>query len=113
MDNDNKKLQELGYKINGLKKRGKKKVEWNLTNTERKYVEELLGKENVIPIIYEIHTKSFKDLHNIKSSLIREIHYDNKAGKKTKGRSLKKQEKEELDKYEVKYNPIKFIIYLN
>lgn len=113
MDNESKKLKELGYKINGLKRQGKKKVEWNLTVTERKFVEELLGEENVVPLIYQIRTKSFKNLYNEKSLIIREIHFANKAGKKTIGRSLRKQEMEELDKQGIKYRPIKFIIYFN
>lgn len=113
MDNESKKLKELGYKINGLKRQGKKKVEWKLTNTERKFVENLLGEENVVPSIYQITTKSFNNLHSIKSSIIKELHFANKAGKKTIGRSLKKQEKKDLDRYKIKYRPIKFIIYLN
>lgn len=125
MDNESKKLKELGYKINGLKRQGKKKVEWNLTNVERKFVEELLGKENVVPFIYQITTKNLKDfkdeeglvviknIHDIKSSIVREVHYANKSGKKTIGRSLKKKEMQDLDRYKIKYHPKKFIIYLN
>lgn len=125
MESESKKLKELGYKIKGLKRQGKKKVEWNLTATERKFVESLLGEENVIPIIYQITTKSLKGLKNsegliviknvrdIKSSIVREVHYAYKAGKKTIGRSLKKQEMKELEKHGIKYRPIKFIIYLN
>ncbi len=113
MENENKKLRELRYKIENLKKRKVKKKVWSLTATEKEFVEELLGKENVVPFIYQITTKSFKNLYNIKSSLIREIHFANKAGKKVIGRSLKKQEMEELEKNRIKYRPIKFIIYLN
>lgn len=113
MDEENKKLERLRYKIEDLKKRNVKKREWNLTNTERKFIEELLGEENVVPIIYEIRTKSFKNLHNIRSSIIREIHFANKSGKKKIGRYLKKREMEELDKNNIKYHPIKFIIYFN
>lgn len=113
MDNESKKLKELGYKINRLKRQGKKKEEWKLTNTERKFVEKLLGEENVVPLIYQIRTKSFSNLHSIKSTIIKEIHFANKAGKKTIGRPLKKQEMEDLDANKIKYHPIKFIIYLN
>ncbi len=113
MDNESKKLKELEYKINALKKRGKKKDEWNLTNSERKYVEELLGEEKLVPIIYQITTKNIKDFRSIKSSIVREVYFAHKAGKRTIGRSLKKQEMEDLDKYKIKYSPIKFIIYLN
>lgn len=113
MENTNKKLMELEYKIKALKRRGKKKVEWILTNTERKFLEEILGEEKLIPIRYQLYTKSFKDLYSIKSSIVKEVHYANKSGKKTIGRPLKKQEMEDLDTYKIKYHPIKFIIYLN
>ncbi len=113
MDNANKKLESLKHKIENLRRRDVKSKKWTLTNTERRFVEELLGEEKVVPFIYQIRTKSFSDLHGIKSSIVREIHLANKSGRKTIGRSLKKQEMEELEKHGIKYYPIKFIIYFN
>lgn len=113
MENESKKLRELRYKINALRKRNVKQVQWVLTKTERKYIEELLGKENVVPFIYNIKTKSFQNINSVKSSIVREVHYKYKAGKKTFGRHIKKKEFEELRTYGVEEpEPVKFIIYL-
>lgn len=112
MENADKKLDRLKDKIEDLKRRNIKSKEWKLTNKERKFVEELLGKENVVPTIYQIYTKSFKDLHSITSSIVKEVHLAHKAGKKTIGRPLKKQEMEDLEKYHINYRPIKCRIYL-
>ena len=49
----------------------------------------------------------------IKSSIIREVHYNYKKGKKTFGKHLKKQELEELRQYGIENpEPTKFIINL-
>lgn len=111
MGNVDKRLQELEYALEGLKKRGIKEKEWRLTKIQREYVESL-GYE-LIPLIYRIRTKTFKDLYSIRSKLIKEIHFANKKRKKTIGRPLNEQEKEVLRQYGVKYDPIKFKIILD
>lgn len=113
MDNMDKKLKEFEDKITKLRQQGKKKVEWRLTRKQKECVEQIVGDENIIPRIYEIRVKTFKNISNIQSSIIREVHYAKKAGKKTIGKSLKRQEEEDLKKYDVKYSPIKYVIYLN
>lgn len=113
MENEGKKFEKLETRIKDLKRRNIKSIEWNLTNKERVFLEELLGKEKVVPTIYKIYTKCFKDLHSIKSSIVREVHLAHKSGKKTIGRPLKKQEMEDLDRYHINYKPRKCMIYLN
>ncbi len=113
MNTENKKLKELENKIKALRKRNIRQVKWRLTKTERKYVEQLVGEENVIPFIYNIKTKKIDNFNTIKSSIIREVHYNYKKGKKTFGKHLKKQELEELRQYGIENpEPTKFIINL-
>lgn len=111
MENVDKRLQELKYQIEALKKRGIKEKEWRLTKVQQEYVESL-GYQ-LIPLIYRIRTKTFKDLHSIRSNLIKEIHFANKERKRTIGRPLNEQDKEVLRQYGIRYDPIKFKIILN
>lgn len=106
-------LKRLDDKIELLKRRRVKMVEWKLTKTQKEYIEEKLGKQKVIPQTYKVCTKTFKNLNGIQNSIIREIHYACKDGKRVIGKHLKIKEIKELEKYGIKLTPIQFRIYLN
>lgn len=110
-NNEDSKLKQIDNKIGKLKMRNVKMVEWRLTNKEREYIES--QGYQIIPYIYEIRTNQCKNMHNIPNSIIREIYYANKAGKKTIGKLLKVQELKQLQEYGVKVYPVKFRVYLN
>ena len=111
MNKEDKQLSKLKYKLKELKNRRVKSVTWKLTNKEREYIEEKLGYE-VIPYLYEIRTKTFNDFSTITNSKLKEIHYSNKRGKKTIVTSLKHQDMQVLEEYNIKPRPIKFKIVL-
>lgn len=108
---DDNKLQHMKYKLEELKNRRIRKTKpWKLNKTEQMYIESL-GYE-LEPYIYEINTKTFKDLYNICSPLIKEIHYASKAGKKRIGKSLKKEDMKLLEEYSIRFRPVKFRIII-
>lgn len=108
---DDKKLQHMKYKLENLKRRKIRKTkEWSLNKAEQTYIESL-GYE-LEPVIYEIKTKTFKELYHIRSPLIREIHYASKAGKKRIGRPLKQEEMKLLEEYNIKFRPVKFRVII-
>jgi len=111
MDKDDKQLSQMKYKLNELKKRRVKSVIWKLTNKQREYIEEKLGYE-VIPFLYEIKTKTFKDFSSLPNSKLKEIHCLNKRGKKTIVRSLKHGDIRVLEQYNVRFRPVEFEIFL-
>lgn len=110
MKEENKKLVHLKYKLENLKDRRIKIVIWKLTKEEREYIESLGYR--VEPYLYEIRTQTSKNLSQEKSSLIRELHYANKKGKKTIVLKLNRKDMKVLEEHHIKYRPIKFEIFL-
>jgi len=110
MKKEDYQLCRLKHKLRKLKERRVKEVEWKLTKEEKQYIENL-GYQ-VTPYLYEIRTKTFKDLSNIKYYKIREIHYSNKRGKKTIVRRLQHNDMKMLEEFNVKFYPVKFKIQL-
>lgn len=107
---DTKKLQYMKYTLEDYKRRKIKTKEWKLNKLQREYLESL-GYQ-IEPVIYEITTKTFKDLYHIQNPLIKEIHYASKAGKKRIGKSLKEADKKVLKEYKVRFYPVKFRIII-
>lgn len=109
---EDKKLQQLKYKLENMEKRKIRKTkEWQLNRTEQTYIIESLGYA-LEPVIYEIKTRTFKDLYHIYSPLIKEIHYASKAGKKRIGKSLSQEEMQLLEEHNIKFRPVKFRVIL-
>lgn len=110
MKNRDYRLCETKHKLRQLKERRVKSVIWKLSRQQREYIEGL-GYE-VIPYLYEIHTKTFKNLSSVKEHKLREVHYSNKAGKKTIVMQLSKNEMRTFEEYGIRFRPIKFKILI-
>ena len=107
-DYKNKKLKE---DLRRCKASGKKYLDWKLSYSQVEYIQEL--GYVVEPYLYEITTKTFFRLHDINESIIKEIHYKSKAGKRTYARKLNCKDKKVLKEYGVYYRVCKYRIYLN
>lgn len=104
------RLSQTKYKLRNLKERRVKCVIWRLTRQQKEYIQGL-GYE-VIPYLYEVQTKSFKNISCIKNSKLKELHYSFKKGKKAIVMKLNKQDINTFGEYSVKFRPIKFKIEL-
>ena len=107
-DYKNKKLKE---DLRRYKASGKKYLDWKLSYSQVEYIR---GLGYVVePYLYEITTTTFFRLHEINEPIIKEIHYNSKAGKRTYVRKLNSKERKTLEKYDVHYRVCKYRIYLN
>lgn len=104
------RFYKLKRKLILLKERKVKSVELRLTKEQRTYLQEL-GYE-MVPVLYTVRTKRFKNLFNIKNNMLKEIHYACKNGKKTISLKLTKEDMKILEEYSVKFYPSKFKILL-
>lgn len=105
------------YKQSKLKKdlaqkreQGTKILIWNLSPNKRQDIEALGYR--VEPYLYSIKTRTFYNVRNLKSTLLKDLHFMKKSGKDYAVRQLKRGEKAILDEYGIKYNPVKYKIYL-
>ena len=108
-DKDYRFLQTK-YKLRELKNRRVKDVTWRLTREQREYIERLGYK--IVPCLYEVKTRTFTNISNIKNSKLKELHYSYKKGKKAIVLNLNNQDIKALEDYSVKFRPIKFKIIL-
>lgn len=110
MKNKTFKQANLRRQLQQYKNMGKKELVWKLSYEQIQIIKELGYK--IEPYLYEITTRPFFGLRNIKSPLIRDIHYKNKQGKRTFIRKLNNNEKQILEDFGVKYRTIKYKIHL-
>lgn len=101
----------LKNQLKGRRERKINSVVWKLNQEQLEFVKHL--GYYVEEYLYQIKTKQFKNLHAIKSTLLKDIHFKNKKGTKTMVKRLEDDEKKLLDEYGIKYRPYKFKIYLN
>lgn len=112
MNNRNYEDAKLKKELIAEKSKGKKSVKLRINknvNQTISLIENWGGR--VTPILYEITTKTFKNVNSLPSE-IKEIHFAYKAGKKRICRKLKENEKAKLKKFNVYFRPVKFDINL-
>lgn len=102
------RLSQTKYKLRNLKERKVRFVIWRLTRQQKEYIQGL-GYE-VIPYLYEVQTKQFRNISSINNSKLKELHYSFKRGKKAIVMKLNKQDMNIFDEYSVKFRPIKYKI---
>jgi len=84
---------------------------WKLDKSQQEYLANLGFP--IMPWIYRIKTKAFRNIHNIPHSLIKDIHYAYKRGRKELFIKLKRDEMRLLEEYGVYVLPYKYKIILN
>ena len=97
-------------KLKERRNHGAKILIWNL-NASTKAIVEDLGYE-VEPYLYKVSTRRFANVKGIKNTFLRDLHYSSQKGKKFVVSSLKRADRKVLDDYGIRYEPIKFKIYL-
>ena len=111
MKNKCERQNEMRKQFERMRKQGKKFVIWKLNPTQKQDAEEIARK--VEPYIVRIKTRIFYNIKNIKSSLLKDIHFAKmKKNQHYLIRPLKQREIELLDKYDVKYEVLKYKIFL-
>ena len=105
------KCKILKDNLRRYKERRIKVIELELTQYELEYVHSLGYYTEVF--LYEISTKRFYHIRDINSDLIKKVYYKNKNGIITFKTTLNSRQKNELEKYKVRYRPIKYRIYLS
>lgn len=110
-------MKEKAYKNAQLKRQlalykaqGKKELIWKLSIDRKEYIENL--GYTIEPYLFEITTKPFYNIRCIKNSLIKDIYYTNKQGKRTLVRKLCKEEQALLREYGIRFRVIKYKIHL-
>ena len=98
------------YKLKELKHNRVKSVVWRLTGQQKEFIEGLGYK--VVPCLYEVKTKTFRNIANIKNSKLKELHYSCKRGKQSIVMQLYKEDMRIFEEYGVKFRPIKFKIII-
>ena len=99
-------------KLREYRSKGKKSVIWKISEEERMYIEDVLDCR-VENYLYEVKTKTFKNLAEIKNQKLKTVHLACKNNKQLIVMQLDKEDKEDFSKYDVKYRPVKFKIILN
>ena len=93
-------------------RRGNKKkyVEWKMSNSVKRKVSELYRIE---PCIYEIRTRRFKNIRELKNKILLDLHFAAKKGKKTIRRPLTAEDKKTLSEFGIYTREVKHRIILN
>ena len=107
MKNKYHRLSELKHRLREKQERKVKRVIWQLTNEQKAYVENLGYVLN--PFIYEIKTRTFSYAD---CSIVRDIHWAYKKGRKKIFRKLKRDEVRILDGLDIKYRVFRYEIIL-
>lgn len=109
MKNKNYHQSKLKKQLREKKAQGIKVLVWELSPEKKEDIERLGYR--VEPYLYIIRTKKFSNVRE-KPTLIKELHYLNKRGKKYDVRPIKRGEAEILDENGICPRPLKYKIYL-
>lgn len=110
MKNKCYKQSKLKKQLAEKRNQGVKVIIWRLTPAKKQEIEEL--GYLVEPYLFSIKTRTFHNIKNVSSTLLKDLHYMKKRGKEYEVRTLKRGDKETLEEYGIKYRPVKYKIYL-
>ena len=92
------------------KRRGEKYVIWKISQSQKEEIERLGCRME--PWLFEIKTRRFNDVRALPAAILKEVHFENKKGKRTFVRHLKIREANILTSYDVHFSILKYKIYL-
>ena len=92
-----------------LKDNRKEFVIWKLSGKTKGRIEQIYEVEEYL---YEIRTKTFKNVRGLQNDKLVELHFAGKNKKRSIVRQLSNEDKEVFSEYGVKYRPVKYKIYL-
>jgi len=104
------KKNQIMWKLRQKQRDGVKFMVWELAASTKEVIEQ---KYYVEPYLYSIKTRTFPNIRQINSKLLKELHYMCKRGKQYEVRPLTSNEMELLDARGIKYRIKKYKIYLN
>lgn len=110
MKNNNYRQNRLKKKIFQRQNGGIKYLIWKLSPQDKRMIEELGYR--VEPFLYFVQTKLFYNINQIWSSFLKDLHYAKKSGRNYIVKQLSDTEKELLDRFRIRYYPLKYKIYL-
>ena len=111
MKNADYQLSKMKQKLKDMEARRVKSVIWKLSKNQVEYIQNL-GDE-VTPYLYEIKTRPFKEVRNLKDTILKDIHYANKNGKKSVVKKLTPKQRKILSEYGVVFRPMKYKITIH
>lgn len=104
------RLNRLLHKLRTIQETDKKYVIWSLNKEQLEYLQRYFDIE---PYLYKVRTRRFVNIYKIKDTILKDIHYANKSGKKEIVRHLNSKDRKIMDKYDIKYKAYKYRICLN
>lgn len=72
------RLRKILYQLRSLQAKKVRSVQWKLKQEQLEFLSEYF---EIRPFLYIVNTRRFRNIYNIKNSLIKRIHYANKSGK--------------------------------
>lgn len=100
---------QLKHEVYQAKNAGKKHMTLKISEQQAEFLRKLGF--TVIPYLYWIETKTWCNANDVRG-VLKELHFLRKGGKRSCVRRLNKKEIALLDEYDVRYEVMKYRIYL-
>lgn len=100
---------QLKHEVYQAKNAGKKHLTLKISEQQAEFLRKLGF--NVVAYLYWIETKTWHDSSEVRG-VLKELHFLRKGGKRSCVRRLNKKELKLLDEYDVRYEVMKYRIYL-
>ena len=104
------RLRKILYQLRSLQAKKVKSVQWKLKQEQLEFLSEYF---EIRPALYIVNTWRFRNIYNIKNSLIKRIHFANKSGKSQMVGKFSNEELKTLQQFQIPYKPFKYTIYLS
>ena len=104
------RLRKILYQLRSLQEKKVRSVQWKLKQEQLEFLSEYF---EIRPVLYIVNTRRFRNIYNIKNSLIKRIHNANKSGKSQMVCKFSNEELKTLQQFQIPYKPFKYTIYLS